>query len=73
MLRRLMGAALGIALMIAMGLVIEVEPVAADGCGQECGTSFDQCVVESGSAAHCEDEGALYGWCRDWGSTTCLW
>jgi len=71
MLRRVLGAFSVAVVAAASAFFFAPEPAIADGCGQECGTQYNQCIVSSGSFAFCEDWGIGSGDCRDWGPTTC--
>lgn len=45
MVKKFMGILMASALVVGGGFALEVEPASADGCGQECGTGFNQCIV----------------------------
>ena len=46
---------LGIAAVAFFACVAAIDPASADGCNQDCGTSFNQCIVQGSGC--CWDDG----------------
>jgi len=72
MSRRLMGIVTGVALGTAAVVGLWPAPVSADGCGQECGTQYNQCIFPGGEISdhYCQDWGVMNR-CEDVQTTTC--
>jgi len=64
MSRRLMGIVTGVALGTAAVVGLWPAPVSADGCGQGCGTAWNQCIFQ--------EWGDPFRACIDWDTGDCL-